>query len=123
MSNDGFKCLKCNKRFNRKDNLSRHLNRTTACELITGDPSKKIKKEQCEYCLRTLSTPYAVTRHYQSCKVKNNPRCHQLIAEKIEEVKVHDVSDEMERLRQENKETKEQMEQLIEKMETMNKMQ
>lgn len=64
-----FICKKCEKEFNTKYHLNRHLNRTTDC--VTGSKSNKTKKiHVCLYCNGKYSRKDALDRHKKTCKKK-----------------------------------------------------
>ena len=57
-----FTCNLCNKEFNRKQNLQRHLKKKYPC----------VKKEEfkCEFCNKSYKYNFTLKRHLKTCKVK-----------------------------------------------------
>ena len=61
-----FTCNLCNKEFNRKQNLQRHLKKKYPC----------VKKEEfkCEFCNKSYKYNFTLKRHLKTCKVKQEMR-------------------------------------------------
>jgi uncharacterized C2H2 Zn-finger protein len=66
-------CVKCDKLFTRKYDLSRHLNRKTSCIKI---------KPTCNTCMKTFRTKHDLTRHE-----KNKKKCKSAEKDSVEYLK------------------------------------
>jgi uncharacterized Zn-finger protein len=67
-----FTCNLCNKEFNRKYNLNKHMERKNPCVKkeeveVEEEEEKKIK---CEFCNKFYKHNFTLTRHLKTCKVK-----------------------------------------------------
>jgi hypothetical protein len=58
-----YKCNKCGKIFDRKNDYNRHINRKTSCK-----PKRTTKSVRCEYCKKVISGKDNLPRHYDVCK-------------------------------------------------------
>lgn len=65
------RCKVCNETFKFATLLKKHQQRITPCVLIHGDVNKEVPSNACRFCLKLLSTPYSLNRHYKHCKIKN----------------------------------------------------
>lgn len=66
---DLFKCDKCHRTFNRKQDLNRHLNRIVDC--VNGSKTnKKNISYVCKFCKKKFSRKDNMERHVKSCKQK-----------------------------------------------------
>jgi len=79
-----YKCDKCHKIFNKKDNYNIHINRKFSCKSLAPEDTKKtpfftddnkIEESQdsivCNYCKKSFSRQSSLTRHLnERCKIK-----------------------------------------------------
>ena len=68
-------CDRCLKKFDRKNDLDRHLNRKTLCKINECDDSlsqiKQLDSVMCEYCKKYFSNQFNLDRH-----IHNSPNSH-----------------------------------------------
>jgi uncharacterized Zn-finger protein len=66
-----YKCDKCNKGFDQKNNYTRHINRKKPCSKKTDDEIQ-IKESTCNYCKKTFARSDVLSNHLKGdhCKVK-----------------------------------------------------
>ena len=80
-----YRCIRCNKDFNKKQNLNRHLLKKSLCNYYDFDLDRDYlikllnnneylsyvdslkNKKQCQYC-KKIVFKYNLKRHYKSCK-------------------------------------------------------
>lgn len=68
--NEQNKCDKCGKKFRDERDLNRHLKRKTPCIVIAAEIKPK-DANVCIHCNRVYSTKYNLTKHVDTCKMKN----------------------------------------------------
>ena len=79
-------CIKCKKEFPNKSTLKRHEQRKTPCIIIIeGNPIEPIKKNQCRFCYKTVSTKYSLKSHLIICKVKNTKEGMEILNKTVKE--------------------------------------
>jgi len=85
-----FKCPNCLKKFNRKSNYERHLNRKYPCKIVInstcsnskdGIPIPKVEYIEnnniCNFCNRIYSTNFNLNKHLKKCKIKKEEELKQ----------------------------------------------
>ena len=69
-----FTCNLCNKEFNRKHNLNKHMERKNPCvkkeEVEVEEEEEEEKKIKCEFCEYSTNKTGNLNRHLKTCKAK-----------------------------------------------------
>ena len=65
-----YSCEKCQKKFNLKSDLGRHINKKIPCEL----KSESNNNFKCLYCQKTLASKSSLKRHERKYCIKNNAK-------------------------------------------------
>jgi hypothetical protein len=66
-----IECKKCHKQFPTITKLNLHNKRITRCDPVIGDTTKTTPPDTCHFCGRSFNRTSSLTRHFNTCKIKN----------------------------------------------------